>query len=78
MLTKCLISYRHKTSSGKKFSIHGCCPGFISIDEYYENKRPWIVPPIDEIDGAARILYPLFNDLNSNPMTRRHYDSFVY
>ncbi len=78
MLTKCLIEHDLKTNDGKTFRIHGCCPGFISIDEYYENERPWIVPPIDEIDGASRILFPLFNENKSCPETRRHYDMFKY
>lgn len=78
MLTKCLNVCNLKTKNGKKFKIHGCCPGFISIDEYYEDDRPWIVPPIDEIDGASRILYPLFMNLCSRPNTRRHYDKFIY
>ena len=73
MLTKCLIAHRFHTLSGKAFHIHGCCPGFISIDEYYEDDRPWIVPPIDEVDGAARILFPLFQNLSSEWKTRRHF-----
>jgi NAD(P)-dependent dehydrogenase (short-subunit alcohol dehydrogenase family) len=36
MLTKCLYFYNLKTNLNKKFRIHGCCPGFISVDEYYE------------------------------------------
>lgn len=78
MLTKCLISYQYKTNKGKKFAIHGCCPGFISVDEYYEAQRPWIVPPLDEVDGAARILFPLFKNMKSVPKTRRHFDQLSY
>lgn len=77
MLTRCLTVYNFKTDLGKKFRIHGCCPGFISIAEY-ENIRPWIVPPLDEIDGASRILYPLFNNLSSKSFTRIHYDTFTF
>jgi NAD(P)-dependent dehydrogenase (short-subunit alcohol dehydrogenase family) len=73
MLTRCLISCNYKTHSGDKFSIHGVDPGWISVDEYYEEKSPWIVPPLDEIDGAARILYPLFCFASSMYQTRRHF-----
>ena len=51
----------HKIS-GKLFHIHGCCPGSKSVDEYYEDDRPRIVPPIDEV---VRILFPLFECLSS-------------
>ena len=73
MLTKCLLSSNLKTLKGKPFSIHGCDPGWFSIDEYYEDKRPWIIPPLDEIDGAARILYPVFKNISSCGSTRRHF-----
>jgi NAD(P)-dependent dehydrogenase (short-subunit alcohol dehydrogenase family) len=73
MLTKCLVGSKLKTPSGVPFSIHGCDPGWFSIDEYYEETRPWIVPPLDEIDGAARILYPVFKNLTSCSFTRKHF-----
>jgi hypothetical protein len=74
MLTKCLTESGFKTDKGEAFSIHGCDPGWISVDEYYENSRPWIVPPLDEVDGAARILFPIFNGIrHSDPKTRRHF-----
>lgn len=73
MLTKCLIRSNLKTNDELNFRIHGCDPGWISVDEYYKSNRPWIVPPLDEIDGAARILYPLFADLQSCSKTRRHF-----
>lgn len=75
MLTKCLIRSNLKTESENNFCIHGCDPGWISVDEYYKTSRPWIVPPLDEIDGAARILYPLFAKLRSCSKTRRHFKS---
>ena len=74
MSTLMLYSHRFKSSNGKKFSINGCDPGWISIDEYYENDAPWIYPPLDEIDGASRILYPIFKNINGSPKTRKHYD----
>lgn len=79
MMTKVLCADPQLvTDSGKKFSVHGCDPGWISVDEYYEDRRPWIVPPLDEVDGAARILYPLFAHLPSCEMTRKHYDKLLY
>ncbi len=77
MLTACLPSYNWRTKAGKLFKIHGCCPGWISVDEYYEENRPWIVAPLDDVDGASRILYPLYHDLSSHRRTRRHYDQFM-
>lgn len=74
MFTKCLKSCRMKTIEGKCFRIHGVDPGWISVDEYYEHDKPWKQPPLDEIDGAARILYPIFNNLQgSYAKTRRHF-----
>lgn len=79
MLTKCLKSCRLKTDNGVLFGIHGCDCGWISIDEYYESNVPWIVPPLDEIDGAARILFPVFQKLPGSTMkTRRHFDQLTY
>ena len=42
-----------------------------------EEKRPWIVPPLDEIDGAARILFPLFSNFQSCSKTRRHFFQLI-
>ena len=78
MLTRGLIDSQLETDLGKKFCIHGTDPGWISVDEYYEETRPWIVPPLDEIDGAAGILYPLFAQLSSCRKTRRHYTLLTY
>lgn len=61
-----------------KLRIHGCDPGWISVDEYYEEGAPWIVPPLDERDGAARILFPLWKQYRSNWKTRKHYDFLIY
>ena len=77
MLTKCLVSSKLKTFNGELFRIHGVDPGWISVDEYYEENRPWIVPPLDEIDGAARILFPLFSNFQSCSKTRRHFFQLI-
>lgn len=76
MITRCLIEEKLLTKKGKKFSFHGCDPGWISIDEYYEKEAPFLAPPLDEVDGAARILFPLFKDLDSSRFTRSHFFSF--
>jgi NAD(P)-dependent dehydrogenase (short-subunit alcohol dehydrogenase family) len=79
MFTRVLIEHNYvSNTTGKKFSIHGCDPGWISVDEYELKGSPWITPPLDEIDGAARILYPLFMNRSSNPKTRRHFESFRF
>lgn len=78
MLTKCLVKSKLYTEEGKKFSIHGCDPGWFSIDEYYEGDSPFSVPPLDEVDGAARILYPLWKKYNSCSLTRRHFIHFSF
>lgn len=77
MLTRCLVSSGHRTNNNKVIRFHGCDPGWISVDEYYEHDRPWVVPPLDEVDGASRILYPIFKNLVSSKKTRRHYDFFI-
>ena len=72
MFTRCVSgNYPH-------INIHGCDPGWFSIDEYELEGSPWIVPPLDEIDGAARVLYPLWKNFNTKEKTRRHFDMLSY
>jgi len=79
MFTKCLHDCKYKTLAGKNISIYGIDPGWISVDEYYKNNKPWIVPPLDEVDGAARILFPLFwKNIHGSGKTRRHFKTFTY
>lgn len=78
MFTKGLVNQRWNTLGGKRFSVHGCDPGWVSVDEYYDDGQPWPAPPLDEIDGAARILFPLFRRLETCAKTRRHFDQFAY
>lgn len=77
MFTKCLKDCKYKTQSGKLISVNGVNPGWFSVDEYYKNNCPWVVPPLDEIDGAARILYPLFKELSCGK-TRNHFTKLTY
>ena len=74
MLTKGLVAQKYKTKNGIFFSVHGCDPGWISVDEYYTDKFPCPCAPLDERDGAARILYPIFAQLTSCSVTRRHFN----
>lgn len=79
MFTRVLIEHGYKSEiTGIKFAIHGCDPGWISVDEYEFDSCLWITPPLDEVDGAARILYPLWKMRSSNPKTRRHFEKFIF
>jgi NAD(P)-dependent dehydrogenase (short-subunit alcohol dehydrogenase family) len=79
MFTRVLIEHNYVSEkTGKKFSIHGCDPGWISVDEYELSGSPWITPPLDEVDGAARILYPLWMNRASNVKTRRQFEQFRF
>jgi len=64
--------------SGKKVSVHGCDPGWISVDEYYEDDAPWICPPLDEVDGAARVLFPVWRNFSGKEKTRVHFDKMTF
>lgn len=68
MLTNCIASNPYP-----KVHIHGCDPGWFSQDEYSIDQKPWIIPPIDEVDAAARILYPVWKEMSSRKKTRRHF-----
>lgn len=79
MFTRCLKSCKLKTEARQPFRIHGCDPGWFSIDEYYEGQSPIPAPPLDEIDGAARVLYPVMKNLKGSfAKTRRHFTKFSY
>lgn len=77
MLTKCLAGAKWYSQAGR-IRVHGVDPGWISVDEYYEHSRPWLAPPLDEIDGAARILHPIFSQADSCSKTVRHYYQLSY
>ena len=77
MLTRMLCEQRLETHSGQEFRIHGVDPGWFSVDEYYENGAPMPCAPLDEIDAAARVCYPIFKQLQSSGRTRRHFDQFA-
>lgn len=78
MLTRTLIEQRIRTYNGRLICIHGVDPGWISVDEYYKESTPFIVPPLDEVDGAARLLFPLWKQYPSCRPTRRHFCRFWY
>lgn len=68
---------RSSTNEVNKYiNVCGCDPGFLSVDEFSLKDRiekNLLFPPIDEIDGAARVLYPIFINMSSFPSTIRHY-----
>lgn len=60
----------------EQLSVHGVDPGWFSIDEYPLTTRKTkhlLAPPIDDIDGAARVLHPLFMQAPPFPGTWRNY-----
>lgn len=80
-LTRCCAD-RHSLvlpgSAQRGIRVHGVDPGWISTDEYSDSACPWIIPPLDEVDGAARVLQPLWDELPSEPKTRRHFTLLKY
>lgn len=80
-LTRCCAD-RHALvlpgSAKRGIRVHGVDPGWISTDEYSELACPWIIPPLDDVDGAARVLQPLWEELPSEPKTRRHFTILKY
>lgn len=67
---------RNNNMYKNKVSIHGVDPGWFSVDEYsldVRKKKNLLFPPIDEIDAASRIVYPVFTNQDSFPGTWRHY-----
>lgn len=77
MMTLCVSKEGLKTEKGQKISVHGVDPGWISMDEYGPGERPFEVAPLDEVDGAAKVLYPIFSRaMRPKPncgKTLRHY-----
>ena len=60
----------------RQLKVHGVDPGWFSIDEYSFHQRidqNLLFPPIDEIDAAARVVYPIMVNAPSFPGTWRHY-----
>lgn len=58
--------------------VHGVDPGWSSTDEYLETGCSVVIPPLDEVDGAARVLQPVWEQLPSDGRTLRHYRSREY
>ena len=60
----------------KAIHVHGVDPGWFSVDEYTIETRinkNLYFSPIDEIDAASRVVYPIFVEAPSFPGTWRHY-----
>ena len=64
---------------GQKIQCFGIDPGWISIDEYSKKSLPFGSPPLTELDGACRILYPIFSfkKLNTCNYTMRHFTHII-
>jgi NAD(P)-dependent dehydrogenase (short-subunit alcohol dehydrogenase family) len=78
MLVRCLPLERLMTDNGLPFATHGVDPGLFSVEEYGEDGREWIIPPLDEIDAAASVLHPIFAKLESSKKTRKNYTETLY
>lgn len=78
-LTLMINITKFKTENGiKKIKCYGVDPGWVSVDEYEFESCPLRTPPLTELDGAARIVYPLVNKKSSlSKFTIRHYTNFV-
>lgn len=77
MFTCTLAAPDKALGMAKRLRVHGCDPGWISLDEYHAQQCPFVVPPLDERDGAARVLHPLWHRLAARHRTRRHYDQMI-
>jgi NAD(P)-dependent dehydrogenase (short-subunit alcohol dehydrogenase family) len=78
MFTKCVSRYKLLDSGHRRIFVHGIDPGWISTDEYHAGVSPWVISPIDEVDGAARVLQPVWEQLKSKQKTRRHFYNLLY
>jgi NAD(P)-dependent dehydrogenase (short-subunit alcohol dehydrogenase family) len=78
MLARCLPHEKHLTDNGFPFSTHGVDPGLYSVDEYGEDGRELSIPPLDEVDAAARVLYPIFAKIDSTKKTRKNFTETQY
>lgn len=77
MFTCTLAARDPALGMAKQLRVHGCDPGWISLDEYHGGQCPFVVPPLDERDGAARVLYPLWRRRAARHYTRRHFDQAI-
>jgi NAD(P)-dependent dehydrogenase (short-subunit alcohol dehydrogenase family) len=71
---------RNEHISIEKLNVHGVDPGWFSVDEYTleaRMKKNLFFSPIDEIDAASRVVYPIFIGASSFPGTWRHYIPLV-
>ena len=60
----------------EKIKVHGVDPGWFSLDEYplhVRQQKHLIFPPIDDIDAASRIVYPIIINAPSYSGTWKHY-----
>lgn len=68
------LQKENKISS--KIRVHGVDPGWFSIDEYSlatRQEKHLLFPPIDDIDAASAVVYPIVMSAPSFPGTWKHY-----
>lgn len=79
MLTRILAGNDHELKRKQRPlypQVHGVNPGWFSIDEYTNESKirnRIFHPPIDDIDAAARIVYPIFCKEKSSDKTWFNY-----
>lgn len=79
-ITESIISDTIENKDDPVIRMHGVDPGWFSIDEYTLKSRieqNIYYPPVDEIDAAARVLYPIMIEAKSYPGTWKHYVPIV-
>ena len=62
----------------RRIRVVGVDPGWTSTEEYMESECSVLVPPLDEIDGAARVMQPVWEELRSDGRTIRHFTRHEY
>lgn len=65
-------------SQHRLIRVLGVDPGWSSTEEYLEAGCSVLIPPMDEVDAAARVLQPVWEQLPSDGKTLRHYRSREY
>lgn len=69
------------TGNPTRIVCHGIDPGWISVDEYTHEDRPFYAAPLTEMDGASRLLGMLFmrkmQGIKRSRLTVRHFSEVV-
>ena len=65
-------------SQQRLIRVFGVDPGWSSTEEYLEAGCSVVIPPLDEVDAAARVLQPVWELMPSDGKTLRHYRRHEY